>query len=462
MRNHLFNLCSNVAGPYAPFRRARFNIMSSKDHNNSVLIHDNYGNMSSHLYDFYSYFSGSNDEFSASTLHVMYEPGRSYPSIPFDYFTYQIVRIGDIHHLSNPLTLSYRFLQSNKVKSFFFNTTPHWSNLFQYLGFDCLFWSRLSESAQFSHLNLSFNHAEKKTGLPSVAYVGSLSSPVHPRRSWFASYALSKCPQVFYYKFCSHKEWFEILSRHHFVICPTLNSQISHNLYTPSLLGCVILTDLLAFPSCLDFDWYPIIQFESPSSLSAFLTQRPESLIKYWSNYFASADSLRSKILSIDSELGSYPSPSDFSSLCSDARKSTLLPRYCPLTTYQLLNIFEILQEIHRISKSTVFVTVNQSPLQEVFSLLLSLPRVVVNFAECFDCLVGESEVTKHSNILPVVRISISLRTSADFCFLNNASSSMRTSSEIANILASFNEFPCYKIHDQALVTSIIASSVDL
>ena len=44
----------------------------------------------------------------------------------------------------------------------------------------------------------------------------------------------------------------------------------SHNLYTPCLLGAVVLTDQLACPSHLDDPLYPIIQFDSPRTLVDF------------------------------------------------------------------------------------------------------------------------------------------------------------------------------------------------
>ena len=131
-----------------------------------------------------------------------------------------------------------------------------------------------------------------------------------------------------------------------------------------------------------------------------------------------------------------------------------------PITTDQLLNIFEIIQEIHRISKSYIYVTVNLPSLSEIFSRLFALPRVLVNLTDSFESIPGISGISNSSNHLPVVRVSSASGYSADFCFLNDSSQNLIPSGDLSAILNCFNDFPCYGIHDQRILTSIVVSPV--
>ena len=107
MKNSLFNLCSNCSGPYTPFRRARYNVFCPNEQDRKISLHDSVDNLTYSFFDFYEQYSNKNTDCLDGSLHVMYEPGRLYPPIPYEYFSSVVIRVGDIHHLVYSMYQTY-------------------------------------------------------------------------------------------------------------------------------------------------------------------------------------------------------------------------------------------------------------------------------------------------------------------------------------------------------------------
>tara|TARA_B100000674_G_scaffold193330_1_gene157369 strand:- start:2548 stop:3891 length:1344 start_codon:yes stop_codon:yes gene_type:complete len=376
----IVNICSKEGGSYSPFKYADINLIGNDESNFLILKSSNIAHRYTPGKSIFEISRESKDislELDNLIGHLMYEPGRTYPSVNYHDFSSFIMRVGDIHHLSNPLTSTFNFLKENNISSFHFNTTPHWISLFQKLGFNCGFWNRLSESAMFPHVNLNFSYSEKANQDLAIAYIGEHVAMTHPRRSWFVNHLMAYSKNINYYPRVTHQEWFTLLKNHHYIIAPTLNSQISHNLYTPCLLGAVVLTDQLACPSHLDDPLYPIIQFDSPRTLVDFCNLQPNILLDYWKSCFLESEKIRSLILDLDYTKGIHPSPDDYICSLSAAPSGTYIDKtYSELV---VLNLIEIIQEMHRITKDCIIIKSSCASLSSLFSSVISLPRVITS-----------------------------------------------------------------------------------
>lgn len=385
------NLCSNSRGSFSPMPDVWCNIFSFGETYHLIFKEDKYNiclgesNIESYLRNY--------AETSQLCLHIMYEPGRIYPEINYRIFDRVILRIGDIHHLSNPLTQCYLYIKSLEINKIYFNTTPHWCPLFQILGFNVKFWSDLSESARFSHKNISSNILAKVRAPVKVGYIGHLLSRAHCRRSWFINSILSYGVDVVLYPFGNHNQWFENIDKLHYILCPSLNGQLSHNLFTPCFIGSVVITDTLAHPSPLTSSnsRLPILEFGTPESIFKFLSLSNYEKYEVWSSYFVHRTKETLQALSaIDSGFNSYQVGNPYHSLINiddNARNEitflvpdsmTLVSEH--LTPLLLLNLVEIIQEFHRLTKNYIYITCSSAPLLKIFHNVLLLPRIYIGF----------------------------------------------------------------------------------
>lgn len=375
----LINIGSAEPGSWSPFPHANLNIAT---HQGSLYVYH-----SSDLSSAIGGFTSISEALNSVTMHrlttpriahVVYEPGRSYPTIDPRLFTTLIVRLGDLHHLSNPLTSSLNFLANYPTATVFFNTTPHWVPLFQALGIQARFWHDLSESGRFSHADLSYNHGLKKQLPIHAAYLGPAVSYAHPRRSYFVNQIAYSFPSISLYPPENHYTWFSHLKECHYVVAPSLNSQISHNIYTPAFLGCVILTDFIARPSFLSIPDFPVIEFDSPQAMSDFLSQDTHTLKNCWNSYFpVEHPSFIRDACALEGNMGFCRY--EYSGYSKLPTLKLQIPDLISLGLSPLLlaNIFEVLQELHRITIDPIYLFVSPGHFP-LFNQLLTLPRIYI------------------------------------------------------------------------------------
>jgi len=381
---NIVNICSSIAGSYSPMHNAWCNCAHDKN-SNSLLIYFSNGR------ECYQTEKTAVKEFLLSrnrgqhfVTHIMYEPGRDYPNLEQTGLSIDILRIGDVHHLSNPLSLAYGYISRCKPKNVYFNTTPHWVSLFKALGIQTVFWSDLSESARFSHRLLAVDIEEKFDRPLKIGYIGNLLSKTHVRRSWFVNSILRQGIDIYTYPFGNHANWFKYLSELHYVICPTLNAQISHNLFTPMFFGCCVLTDHVAFPSPLAVGDLPIIEFSGPNQMASFLVNDHLKLL--WHDYYSTA-TLRNKLLQLDASHGNYDPEDPFMHLETIRNKGEAMssiginPQISEaeyLTPLLILNIIEIIQELHRLTAHYIHINAYTKSNFFLFDTVITLPRVKV------------------------------------------------------------------------------------
>jgi len=381
--NRLINIASLESGSYSPMSSADANVFVEDD-NIIIQIRDGSRFIISSQGDICGILNsvlGKGDNIA----HIMYEPGRIYPQVSWSQFDSCIVRLGDIHHLGNPLTRAFIFLSDNNLSHIFLNTTPHWAPLFRSLGFSVAFWNKLSESARISHKTLIYDSSLKQSTKLKIGYIGSTNSKMHPRRSWFVNQLLSRCVDFSLHCYSSsHLEWFKNLSNLHYVIVPTLNGQFSHNIYTPGFTGCVMLTDQVNEPSSLLSQGYPLIQFESPNALTSFLANSSHFLMRQWMSYFVeSSVDVRRLLLSMDHDEGVFDCAnwfeSDFlpSPWSCDTLKAKLFSSLAKMNLSILifLNLLELLQEFHRVSKGKLIFTTKCPHLYDLLVEVACLSR---------------------------------------------------------------------------------------
>lgn len=385
------NICSGSPGSWSPFEHVDYNLIYSDSSfhlyapskNSLKTIYSSPG-----LPNILAYIRNACPQ-SAIIGHLVYEPGRTYPLLDHTLFDSFILRLGDIHHLANPLTQAYQFSLSHLASTVFFNTTPHWVPLFSLLGISASFWSDLSESGRFSHSLLHYDHVSKsRVRDPNIFFLGSPLSLSHARRTYFVNKILSSPSPIRHLPASEHNIWFSNLAQAHFVVAPTLNSQISHNLYTPPFLGCVVLTDHLAFPSGLPCG-FPVIEFPSPKSITDFINLPSSELMTIWHSYFPT-----SRPSSVTSALHSEPNGGfcsyDYTLYAKMTRPHHPLsaPPVPPgfqsegLSPLLFLNILEILQEIHRVSIDSILVELSSEALHFLTADVLTLPRIFLLYNE--------------------------------------------------------------------------------
>jgi len=187
------------------------------------------------------------------------------------------VRIGDLHHLENPLIKSIEFIEgvSSISESIYLNTNPSLQPFFKQLFPIC-------KSMPISEITIeedilieakliykSCLSTEKRN---YIAYIGPTNSPYHPRRSYWVNALLkdtSDSTQLKIIPKMDPKMWLNTCIQYEAILSPSLNSQWSHNLFIPNLVGTRIITDCQSLPT---YSYYNKARTTALSSCSYSLT----------------------------------------------------------------------------------------------------------------------------------------------------------------------------------------------
>jgi len=193
--------------------------------------------------------------------YIFYQPGDMHDEGTINnLFSGLWIRIGDLHHLQNPLINTFGFLLSiyRKSEKIRLNTNPAFVPLFDHLFPGC---KALPISELTIHEGLLDESAiiaptkqiRKSNG--QTAYIGPVESAFHPRRTdWIHRLLNSKEDRkIDIYPTLSAKDWLICCSRYNTILAPSLNSQWSHNIFVPNLGGSRIVTDCQSLPS---FNYY--------------------------------------------------------------------------------------------------------------------------------------------------------------------------------------------------------------
>ncbi len=205
-------------------------------------------------------YSKSIENIRARKGYVFYQPGDVHDSIILEkLFSGLWIRVGDLHHLRNPLINTFRFLLSiyDNTERIRLNTNPSFAPLFSYLfpGSEPLPISELTIHEGLrkeSAIVAPSKQIRKSNG--RVAYVGPVESAYHPRRTYWIHRLLNSDDgnRVDVIPALRPKDWLVCCSNYNAVLAPTLNSQWSHNLFVPNLGGSRIISDCQSSP-CLNY-----------------------------------------------------------------------------------------------------------------------------------------------------------------------------------------------------------------
>ena len=210
--------------------------------------------------------------------YIFYQPGDLHdPILLKNFLGSLLVRIGDLHHLENPLLKTIDFIDS--VSSFtegiFLNTNPSLLPFFRYL-FPICKNMPISEVTieediliEARKLNSSCFASEKRK---DIAYIGSTNSPFHPRRSYWVNSLVKDTSNTIHFDIfpsMNPKEWLTTCIKYTSILSPSLNSQWSHNLFAPNLVGTRIFTDCQSHPS---YSYYNLARVKTIRSCSYALS----------------------------------------------------------------------------------------------------------------------------------------------------------------------------------------------
>ena len=166
------------------------------------------------------------------------------------------IRVGDLHHLWNPLVKTFQFLLSiyDKIEQVSLNTNPAFVPLFTYIfpGCKALPISELTiEDGLLEESRLIAPRSLSKASHLRLAYIGPTESAFHPRRSlWIHRLLGSKdANRIDILPASGPKEWLHRCAEYSTIIAPSLNSQWSHNIFVPNLAGSQIITDCQSLPN---------------------------------------------------------------------------------------------------------------------------------------------------------------------------------------------------------------------
>ena len=327
--------------------------------------------------------------------YIFYQPGDVHlPLSLAREFSRLILRIGDLHHLCNPLLSTIGFLSNLTSINFSLNlnTNPNLIKFFSYLfGFaqavpiseltiarDLRYQaSKLLVDEQYDHENI-------------LVYFGSLESPFHPRRSFlinsltrqFSSREIHLIPS------CLPSDWLAMLRRYPAVIAPSLNGQWSHNVFIPNLVGTRILTDLQAHPS---YPYYSsmlvtasaINYSHSLADLRAVCLRQIHRPLPTFQERLSIAGSALAAMHTADTTASIIYAQDDSSTWCC----SEGLPSISGLAMVSA-NIYEILQETVRVlvSYDRIVVHVTIRSLFCFVTKYLHHPRIFYVYAEEQGC----------------------------------------------------------------------------
>jgi len=227
--------------------------------------------------------NGSNIEgLRGGKAYIFYQPGDIHDlTLLQNLFSGILIRIGDLHHLQNPLISTFDFLSKiyKKTDRIALNTNPSLVPLFSYL-FPCC------DSLPISELTIQDGLREDSSVIvPNklirrsngrVAYFGFIESAYHPRRTYWIHRLLDSNDgsRIDVLPALSPKDWLGCCSQYNAIVAPTLNGQWSHNLFVPNLAGSRIISDCLASPSYSYYTDYKTRYYRSCILKGSFLSFR--------------------------------------------------------------------------------------------------------------------------------------------------------------------------------------------
>jgi len=292
--------------------------------------------------------------------YIFFQPGDSHdPALLKSYLSSLIIRIGDLHHLQNPLLKTIDFVESvsSLTEGIYLNTNPSLLPFFKYLFPIC-------QNMPISELTIEegiLNEARKLNASASanrkrrrIAYIGSGNSPYHPRRSYWLNSLIKDYSETIDLEILPRmnpKEWLHTCLMYSSVFSPSLNSQWSHNLFIPALVGTKIFTDSQSLPL---YSYYTtaLRRKSSPCSYASSL----DSLVKKLLLYCDSSAQTYHKI-AMNACAALEPAGVTSSRVYENPLLNSNIPRnnLSQKNTDEFIrfviaaNIFEILQEIARI-----------------------------------------------------------------------------------------------------------------
>ena len=193
--------------------------------------------------------------------YIFYQPGDFHDAVILRHAFLRLwIRIGDLHHLRNPLVNTFQFLLPiyERSEQILLNTNPAFVPLFDYVFPGCKAMPISELTIDDGLLKESVSIAPKnstRTSSMRLAYIGPTESAFHPRRSLWIRRLLnsSEAERIVTFPTLSPKEWMRCCAEYNTIIAPSLNGQWSHNIFVPNLAGSRIVTDCQSLPS---YDYY--------------------------------------------------------------------------------------------------------------------------------------------------------------------------------------------------------------
>jgi hypothetical protein len=291
--------------------------------------------------------------------YIFYQPGDvHYSDILNNSFIGLWVRIGDLHHLQNPLINTIGFIVDTykNIERVSLNTNPAFAPLFDYLfpGCNALPISELTIQAgllEESAIVVPNKQIRRCNG--RAAYIGPIDSAFHPRRTdWIHRLINSEDGyRVDIYPTLNPTDWLNYCSHYNTILAPSLNSQWSHNIFVPNLGGSRIVTDCQSWPSFNYYTNYKTRCYRSCLFTGSFTAFRSAIRIATEPHYLetgAIAENARHFMETKDHTLAEFFKPDRNN---SSIQRISLLEKDTVSYSYILTaaNIFEIVQEIIRL-----------------------------------------------------------------------------------------------------------------
>lgn len=337
--------------------------------------------------------------------YIFFQPGdlHNLQTIKYNFNTL-IVRIGDLHHLNNPILSTIQFLdQVNKFKNkVYLNTNPNLVDYFS-LRYNNIYAMPLSEITIASGIldKACSLLSQKNLRKEKVVYIGNRCSPFHPRRSFIVN-KLIREPCNVYLEYLNINlnplDWLEELSRFKTVLAPSLNSQWSHNIFVPHLVGTNIITDLQIRPS---YDYYTssikdLHSIKYGHSINSISNECINSITSQCISELHRKHIAESAIRTMDNLTTTKERIYSFENDFSDVDK-TQDPNYLQLVS---ANIFELLQETVRVIViyNIFFVHISSFQIFKFLSTYFSHPRITYVYRK-------ELSIKKNESIIQIFGI---------------------------------------------------------
>lgn len=323
--------------------------------------------------------------------YIFYQPGDLHDaSILGSIYLSLWIRVGDLHHLKNPLIRSIRFLASvyGLTEKILLNTNPAFLPLLRYIfpRSSAMPISEITINEGLLHESARLESACAFKSRKNLVYIGSRESPFHPRRTFWISSLLNDprlSHSIDHFQSLEPIEWLQCCSVYNTVLAPSLNSQWSHNIFVPNLGGAAIFTDCQALPSYNYYSdpktntlsacmfSYTLSSFRERCANSVSLDVFPKLISAHARSHMEAADRTYSNIFSRNS-------------LCPSRDKLPLFESH-PDSFLQVLiaaNIFEVLQEIIRamIIYDQLSIVCDSQVLFVLFTRYFPHPRMIFSF----------------------------------------------------------------------------------